>query len=74
MQRWQNPEQARCTAIKSGKGKARPKAAKEVGPGAFPGKTFLKLEGKYCILGTFVIVSHEIMLSRYVRRGRAPPN
>ena len=49
---------------------AQPKAAKK-GFQGFPLKNFPKLVRKSCILGIFGIVSHEIMLSRFVRGGPA---
>ena len=44
---------------------AWPKAAKEGGSGGPLPENFWKLEAKFCILGTFGIVSHEIMLDEW---------
>ena len=44
---------------------AGPKAVKEGGSGGPPSENFWKLETKSCILGTFGIISHEIMLHEW---------
>ena len=64
-----------ASRVGGGRGWAWQKAAKGRGSGSFPSKKFCwKSEGKSCILDTFGIVSHEIMLLRFVCWGRATFN